>query len=124
MACQPNSPYLFIGGNSTAYALDKLSGKIVWEVRLKKGFFRTGNDFVTLSEGVDFLFAFTHGIAFCLDKYTGKIIWQNAIKHLKHDPVSMAVDATLLGGGGFDAGSTDPSDDVGSGDDGDGDAGD
>ena len=122
MANQPNSPYLFIGGNSTAYALDKITGKIVWEKQLKTGFFKTGNDFVTLSEGLDFLYAFTHGIAFCLDKYTGKIVWQTTIRHLKHDTASMAVDATLLGGG-FEAGSSDAVESDADGDS-DGDGGD
>lgn len=120
---QGNSPYLFIGGRSNIYALDKLSGEIVWEVTLKPGFFKSGKDFVTLSEGLDFLFAFTHGIAFCLDKYTGRIIWQTTIKHLKHHVTSMTADATLLGGG-FEAGSSDaPESDDGDGDGGDGDGG-
>lgn len=119
-----NSPYLFVGGRSYVYALDKLSGDIVWEVALKAGFFKSGKDFVTLSEGLDFLFAFAHGTAFCIDKYTGRIIWQTRIKRLKHEIASMSVDATLLGGG-FDAGSTDASEsDDGDGDESDGDGGD
>ncbi|MEO0476123.1 MAG: hypothetical protein AAF085_09180 [Planctomycetota bacterium] len=119
-----NSPYLFIGGRSYVYALDKLSGDIAWEIALKPGFFKSGKDFVTLSEGLDFLFAFTHGIAFCLDKYTGRIIWQTPIKRLKYETTSMAVDATLLGGG-FEAGSSDATEsDDGDSDGGDGDGGD
>lgn len=120
MTVKANSPYLFIGGRGRVYALDKIGGQIVWEIQLKTGFFRTGSDFVTLSEGVDFLFAFTYGIAFCLDKYTGKIVWQTPIKELKHHASSMVVDATLLGGG-FDAGSSDSAESDG---DGDGDGGD
>lgn len=122
MQTKGNSPYLFLGGRGRAYALDKLNGSIAWEVQLKTGFFKTGSDFVTLSEGVDFLYAFTYGIAFCLDKYTGKVLWQKPIKELKHYPASMVVDATLLGGG-FEAGSTDSAESD-SDSDGDGDGGD
>lgn len=121
---QANSPYLFIGGASRAFALDKLSGNIVWQVQLKKGLFRSGSSFVTLSEGQDFLYAFNHGIAFCLDKYTGKVVWKRPIKELKHTGGSMAVDATILGGGGFDSGSSSAGEsDSDSGGDGDGDGG-
>ncbi|MEM9914664.1 MAG: hypothetical protein AAF911_06870 [Planctomycetota bacterium] len=93
----PDSPYLFVGGRSRVFALDKASGTIIWEVELKSGWFKTGNDFVTLSEGLDRLFAFTHGIAFCLDKYSGAIIWDQPINELKHHVASMTVDATVLG---------------------------
>ncbi|MFK7789394.1 MAG: hypothetical protein AB8C95_07905 [Phycisphaeraceae bacterium] len=121
---QANSPYVFIGGSSRVFALDKLNGNIIWQVQLKKGFFRSGKDFVTLSEGQDFLYAFTHGIAFCLDKYTGNIVWQKLIKDLKYTVTSMAVDATILGGGGFDGGSSDAAESDGDGGgDSDGDGG-
>lgn len=126
MTNQPNSPYLFIGGRGRVYALDKSDGSIKWEVELKTGFFKAGSGFVTLSEGVDFLFAFSYGIAFCIDKYTGTILWQTLIKHLKHEVASMAVDATILGGGGFDGGTSDTveSDAGDASGDGDGDGGD
>jgi outer membrane protein assembly factor BamB len=97
MPTHPNSPYLFVGGNSRVFALDKSTGGIAWDIQLKSGWFKTGKDFVTLSEGVDYLFAFSHGIAFCLDKESGTTIWQREISELKHHVASLAVDATLLG---------------------------
>ncbi|MEM6554136.1 MAG: hypothetical protein AAF750_18620 [Planctomycetota bacterium] len=97
MASLPDSPYLFVGGNSCVFAIDKNDGEIAWDIQLKTGWFKTGSNFVTLSEGLDYLFAFSHGIAFCIDKHTGKILWQKVIKELKDSTVSLAVDATLLG---------------------------
>ena len=121
MPTPPNSPYLFLAGRGRVYALDKLQGTIVWETHLKPGFFKTDKDFVTLSEGLDFLYAFSYGIAFCIDKYTGKVLWQTEIKHLKHEVASLAVDATVLGGFGADSDTVELG---GDGDGGDGDGGD
>ena len=97
MTQQLSSPYLFIGGRGRIYALDKMSGQTVWQVELKKGWFRSGNDFVTLAEGADHLFAFSCGIAFCIEKWTGNLLWQSEIKRLRNHIASLAVDATLLG---------------------------
>ena len=113
-------PYLFIGARGRVLALEKHTGREVWRIELKTGFFRTGKDFVTLSEGVDHLFAFSYGIAFCIDKGNGRILWQTEIKELKQHVASLAVDATLLGSAGADSGGSDTAELDGDGQGGDG----
>ncbi len=83
---------IFVGGRGRVYALDKLSGRQIWEVLLKDGFFKTGNDLVSLLETSDRLYAFSYGTLYRLKKETGDIEWKAHIPHLKHHVGLIAVD--------------------------------
>jgi len=85
-----NFTKIFIGGR--VYALDKLTGEQCWEVKLKDGFVKTGNDLVSLLETADRLYAFSYGTLYRLKKESGKIEWQTHIPHLKHYAGILAVD--------------------------------
>ena len=89
-------PYLFIGGQSSVWAIHKRSGKLVWTIELRRGWLSRGNRFVTIAEGVDDLFAFTGGSAFCLNKASGDVVWERPIQSLKNHLATLAVDAVPL----------------------------
>jgi hypothetical protein len=90
--------FLFVGGERRVYALQKVSGRIEWQVELKKSrWFSSGSSFVSLVEGKDQLFAFTSGRALCLSKESSRVLWESEIKKLNSSIATLAVDATLLG---------------------------
>lgn len=62
---------VFVGLNGRAFCLDRATGQLVWEAKLK------GTDFVTLLVDGDLLFAATRGEIFCLHAATGNLLWQN-----------------------------------------------
>lgn len=84
--------HIFIGGRGHVYTLDKLTGSKIWEVELKKGFFKMGNDVVSLMESSDCVYAFSYGTLFRMKKENGEIEWQTYIRDLKHSVGLLAVD--------------------------------
>ena len=67
-------PIIHIGIKGTVLALDRASGAIVWESRLK------GGDFVNLVLDGNDLIATTKGEVFCLDRATGQLRWNNPLR--------------------------------------------
>jgi hypothetical protein len=64
---------LFIGINGTVLAIDRATGKILWESKL-------GGDFVNVVLDGGELYAASHGKLFRLDPATGEVLWNNALK--------------------------------------------
>ena len=83
---------IFIGGRGRVYALDKNTGNLLWETKLKDGFFKSGNDLVSLLETDTHLYAFSYGTLYRLIKNSGDVEWQTHIPHLKHYVGLLAVD--------------------------------
>ena len=75
---------IFVGGRGSVFALDKATGKQIWEQSLNNSFFKMGSDIVSLLETDSLLYAFTYGKLFCLSKTDGEIRWKSEIPHLKH----------------------------------------
>jgi outer membrane protein assembly factor BamB len=65
---------VFVGIKGTAIALDRSTGKILWQTHL------TGSSFVQLVLDGDNLYATTQGEVFCLDPITGDGRWHNELK--------------------------------------------
>ena len=65
---------VFIGIRGSVLALDKLSGRRVWETKLK------GSSFVTLLVEDNCVLAGAQGELFCLAANTGNILWQDGLK--------------------------------------------
>lgn len=84
--------YIFIGGRGRIFALDKMTGNTLWEVQLKDGFLKVGNDLVSLLETRDRLYAFSYGTLYRIKKDTGEIEWKTYIPYLKHHAGLLAVD--------------------------------
>jgi outer membrane protein assembly factor BamB len=66
--------YVFVGIKGAVVALDRMTGAIIWERKLK------GSDFVNLVRDDVFLYATTYGELFCLDPTNGEIRWHNELK--------------------------------------------
>jgi hypothetical protein len=75
---------VFIGGNGFVFGIRTMDGGVAWKTELKKGWFKSGNSFVSLTEDIDYLFAFSYGILYKIDKETGCILAEGLkIKQLK-----------------------------------------
>jgi outer membrane protein assembly factor BamB len=70
------SDVMFVGIKGTVVALNRGTGAILWQTKLK------GSEFVNLVEDGANIYATTHGEAFCLDPATGQIRWHNELKGL------------------------------------------
>ena len=70
------SSIIHVGIKGTVLALDRATGAIVWESRLK------GGDFVNLVLDENDLIATTKGEVFCLDPATGQVRWNNPLRGL------------------------------------------
>jgi hypothetical protein len=118
-----NRKFVYIGGNGYVYALLTRSGEVAWETELKPGWFKTGNNFVSLMEDGQYLYAFSYGTFYKLKKSTGEIVAKgNEIKNLKNKAGVFSVDPDASTGGAVAIGSDggDGSGDGGGGGDGDG----
>ncbi len=111
---------LFIGGSGHVYGIDRFTGRILWETELKKGWIKTGKDFVTLFHDKNGLFAFAYGNLYQLDKETGCILWENEIPKLKNS-VGIISSETVFS---YESGTAEAGDGDGGGDGGDGGGGD
>jgi outer membrane protein assembly factor BamB len=82
---------LFIFSNGKVAAIDKKSGNILWEIRLKK---YTGHSMryyygqITVEE--DKLFVGSSGVLLCLAAKDGSLIWKNELKGWGYQFVAMA----------------------------------
>ena len=83
---------VFIGIKGSVLALDRATGKTVWEKSLK------GSDFVNVMLDGGDLFASARGEMFCLDPMTGRVRWNNGLKGLGWGLVSIS---TINGSAGF-----------------------
>jgi outer membrane protein assembly factor BamB len=70
----PNSSLLYVGIRGTVLALDRATGQLVWDAKLK------GGDFVYVTLQDDALYATSRGEIFCLDPATGQLRWHNPLK--------------------------------------------
>ena len=70
-----NAPnHICVGIKGSVVALDRLTGDILWQTKLK------GSDFVNVvGDGAE-VFAVTVGEVFCLDVASGVIKWHNPLK--------------------------------------------
>jgi outer membrane protein assembly factor BamB len=68
------SNLLYVGIRGTVLALDRATGELVWDAKLKGGDFV----YVTLQDGD--LYATSRGEIFCLDPATGTVRWHNPLK--------------------------------------------
>ncbi len=76
---------MYVGIKGSAVALDRITGDIVWQTKLK------GVGFVNLVCDEACIYATTAGEAFCLDPATGEIRWNNPLKGLGLGLASMLV---------------------------------
>jgi outer membrane protein assembly factor BamB len=88
---------LFVGTEGHVRAIDKRTGKDVWDTDLPG----TGFDIVSLVHEPGVLFAGSKGLLFALDPRTGAILWKNELKGLGHGHMVLAsggvtTDAALL----------------------------
>jgi outer membrane protein assembly factor BamB len=80
----PQTSLLFIGVKGTVLALDRATGKNVWESRLR------GSDFVNIVLEGGALYAATQGELFSLDPATGQIRWHNRLNGFGRGLISIA----------------------------------
>ena len=75
----PTAP-LFVGTANRVYAIDRGSGRILWNVSLNDRFFKMGSSFVNLEFDGESLFVATFGDLYCLDPQSGEIRWKVPLK--------------------------------------------
>jgi outer membrane protein assembly factor BamB len=66
--------HLFIGIKGTVLAIDRATGRTVWETPLQ------GGDFVNVVLDGGELYAATRGELYRLDPATGEVLWNNGLK--------------------------------------------
>lgn len=67
--------YAFVGLNGRVFALNKRSGRMVWEWQAKKGM-----GYVSLHLDGDILIAGVQGYIYALNPKTGRELWNNPLK--------------------------------------------
>lgn len=75
---------VFLGIKGSVLALDKTTGRRVWEKKLK------GYSFVSLLIENDRVFAGAQGEIFCLDAVTGETLWTDGLRGYGLDVMSIA----------------------------------
>lgn len=92
---------LYILSNGRVAAIDKTSGEIVWEVKLRT-YVKTSLNYtigqITFEHNK--LFVAVSGILLCLEATDGSLIWKNELKGWGYNFVSVAnagIDATAAG---------------------------
>lgn len=84
------SSHLFILSNGRVAAINKKTGDIVWEIKLKdyvKGSFSYSYGQISVEENK--IFVGTSGILLCLSTKDGSLIWKNELKGWGYGFVSM-----------------------------------
>jgi outer membrane protein assembly factor BamB len=66
---------VFTGFNKRVIALDRYSGKLVWDWKATKG-----SGYVAILLDGDRLIISVQGYIYCLDPLTGKQVWENELK--------------------------------------------
>jgi len=103
-----NAPrkFVYIGGSGYIYAIYTSDGEIAWELQLKPGWLKTGNNFVSIMEDGVFLYAFSYGIFYKIRKSNGEIMCKGKeIKNLKNKAGVFSVDPDASTGGSIAIGS-------------------
>ena len=91
-----SSNLVYVGVKASVAAIDRSSGKTVWQTKLKGGL-TSGGNFVTLMVAEGFVYAHTYGNLFCLDADTGEILWTNKLEGLGYDIASLAMEGVTSG---------------------------
>ena len=86
-----SSNHLYLGVKAQVVAIDKNTGKTVWQTKLKGGL-ASGQLFVSLLVQDGRVYAHTYGELFGLDETTGAILWQNGLEGLGYDIASLATE--------------------------------
>ena len=76
--------YLYVGIKGRVLAVNRDTGVIAWEARLK------GSQMVTIHVDGDRLFAATKGEIFCLNPVSGGQLWQNSLPGMGLDLICLA----------------------------------
>ena len=76
---------VFVGFNRQVLAVDRYTGRIIWEFKAPKG---TG--FVSLLLDGDRLIAAANGYLYCLDPLFGQEVWSNPLKGYGMGTMSLA----------------------------------
>lgn len=71
------SEMIFIGVTKFVVALDRTTGKTLWQFEAKKG-----KAYPALLVDGDRLIASFMGYTYCLDVYTGRVLWENELPHM------------------------------------------
>jgi outer membrane protein assembly factor BamB len=79
---------LFVGIKRRVLAVDRNTGKMVWETKLPVG--SIADSFVNLFFDRGNVFAHTGGKLFCLETANGRIRWENPLKGCGYGIVTMA----------------------------------
>jgi outer membrane protein assembly factor BamB len=87
-----SSNHLYVGVKGQVVAIDKDTGKTVWQTMLKGGLVASGQRFVSLLVQDGRVYAHTYGELFCLDQATGAILWQNGLEGLGFDIATIATE--------------------------------
>jgi outer membrane protein assembly factor BamB len=94
---------VFVGVNGRVLALDRHSGRSIWETRLKGSILGLGGGFVNLFFDRGDIFAHTNGRLFCLDSMSGRIKWENPLKWFGYEIATLASVSGSSGGQAVDA---------------------
>lgn len=86
-----NSNIIYVGVKAHVAAIDRDTGEIRWQTKLKGGL-SSGERFVSLLVQDGRVYAHTYGELFCLDQETGEILWTNSLDGLGYDIASLAVE--------------------------------
>ena len=73
---------VFAGFNSRVFALDRNTGRIVWNKQMESGY-------VSLLLDGDRLVVSSNGYLYCLDPLTGKVLWNNPMKGFGTGPTHL-----------------------------------
>ena len=85
---------VFTGFNKQVIALDRYSGKKVWEWKAEKG-----SGYAAILLDGDRLIVSVQGYIYCLDPLTGKQVWDNELKgHGTGIPSVVSVRGSTIGG--------------------------
>lgn len=66
---------LFIGSGRTVAALDRLTGRTVWRIKLPRLF---GSPLTLMTQGGE-LYAGRGGYVYCIEQRTGTILWERGV---------------------------------------------
>ena len=86
---------IFVGIKRCVLAVEKSTGKIVWEARLSDA--TMGDTFVNLFLDAGCIYAQTKGALYCLDAATGRKRWENPLTGYGYGIATFA-SATAAGG--------------------------
>jgi len=97
---------VYVGGNGFVYAIYTRDGEAAWELELKPGWFKTGNNFVSIMEDGPLLYAFAYGVFYAIKKVNGEIVCKGKeVKKLKDKAGVFSVDPDASTGGSVAVGS-------------------